>query len=150
MRIFDLTGQRFGKWVVIERAIEDGSKWYCKCDCGNYGNVTTNALIKGKSKSCGCGKHYAKSSISTLCWECKNITKCEWSVGEPVPDWEAIPTKILLQANETINSYIVVKCPKFEARGYKRRKDLISEKAKELGVSERTILRRIKKGELNL
>lgn len=33
----DLTGQRFGKLVVLEEAGKDGkySLWKCHCDCGN-------------------------------------------------------------------------------------------------------------------
>ena len=33
----DLTGQRFGKLVVIEKAESKNkqSRWLCQCDCGN-------------------------------------------------------------------------------------------------------------------
>lgn len=52
----ELTGQRFGKLVVIKR---NGSKngrayWLCQCDCGNQVNVISNALSSNKTKSCGC------------------------------------------------------------------------------------------------
>lgn len=53
----DLTGMRFGKWVVLER---DGSDihrralWKCQCDCGTIRSVTGKALRLGESKSCGC------------------------------------------------------------------------------------------------
>ena len=36
--IKDLTGQRFGKLVVLSRAENDKTKhtrWLCQCDCGN-------------------------------------------------------------------------------------------------------------------
>lgn len=55
--LIDLTGQRYGRLVVIER---DYSKrttaWKCLCDCGNTTIVTSKALrAKGYStKSCGC------------------------------------------------------------------------------------------------
>lgn len=55
--IKDLTGQRFGKLVAIKRLDEKiGScfAWLCKCDCGNETKVSTNALLKGGTKSCGC------------------------------------------------------------------------------------------------
>ena len=53
----DLTGKRFGRLVVIDRAenLKPGvTRWNCVCDCGN--KVTTNrtALVSGRSKSCGC------------------------------------------------------------------------------------------------
>lgn len=57
MSVFkDLTGQRFGKLVTIERV---GTKracalWKCKCDCGNEAEVTSHSLISGNAKSCGC------------------------------------------------------------------------------------------------
>lgn len=57
----DLTGKRFGKLVVIERAqdkVELSGKhriqWLCKCDCGNSTIVTGENLRVGKTHSCGC------------------------------------------------------------------------------------------------
>ncbi len=53
----DLTGQRFGRWAVIERA-ENGkarqTRWLCKCDCGTEKIVQAGHLRNGKTKSCGC------------------------------------------------------------------------------------------------
>lgn len=55
-KLIDLTGQRFGRWTVIERAPNKGKRtfWHCKCDCGNEKDVPSNALRYGESKSCGC------------------------------------------------------------------------------------------------
>lgn len=56
LKVDELIGQRFGRWVVLERT-EDKSKvsyYRCKCDCGNEKDVAKGSLIKGKSKSCGC------------------------------------------------------------------------------------------------
>jgi hypothetical protein len=54
----DLTGQRFGKLVVIERLFERNGYlsaiWVCKCDCGNTSRVLMHNLRSGKTKSCGC------------------------------------------------------------------------------------------------
>src|ERR1039458_951399 len=54
--LIDLTGQRFGKWLVLTRA-PDGSRtrWLCQCACGTLKEVYGNALRRGDSKSC-CGK----------------------------------------------------------------------------------------------
>lgn len=56
----DLTGQRFGKLVVLRRA-ENGrrgeSQWYCKCDCGGEKIATNHALTSGKTTTCGCGNY---------------------------------------------------------------------------------------------
>jgi hypothetical protein len=55
----DLTDQRFGRLVAVERdeqkSIETGkSYWRCVCDCGNITSVVTNVLVSGHSQSCGC------------------------------------------------------------------------------------------------
>lgn len=59
-RFIDLTGERFGRLVVLERAESRGPKgrrktwWNCKCDCGNEVEVPTARLRNGQTKSCGC------------------------------------------------------------------------------------------------
>jgi len=55
--VIDLTGQRFGRLVVIEQAGRDkrgAVLWRCKCDCGNEAVVLGNLLKRGGTKSCGC------------------------------------------------------------------------------------------------
>jgi len=60
----DLTGQRFGKWLVLGLAerlyTEYGLRimWNCKCDCGTERSVDA-ATLKGKdSQSCGCSPYF--------------------------------------------------------------------------------------------
>lgn len=56
----DLTGQRFGKLVVLERAgsNKDGrATWLCRCDCGNIDVKTGKLLLNGHCRSCGCGEY---------------------------------------------------------------------------------------------
>lgn len=66
----DLTGQRFGRLVVIERAedkIYSGQKfisWLCQCDCGNTTIAQTGNLKNGRVSSCGC---YKKEEIQKRC-----------------------------------------------------------------------------------
>ena len=53
----DLTGQRFGKLVVLERLgpTEYGDiQWKCKCDCGRETVALTYKLRIGEKRSCGC------------------------------------------------------------------------------------------------
>ena len=51
----DLSGQRFGRWVVIERDTSlPRTMWICVCDCGNTKSVESNSLKLGTSISCGC------------------------------------------------------------------------------------------------
>ena len=52
----DLTGQRIGRWLVIERAPSQKNQthWYCVCDCGEKKSVASGNLRQGKTTSCGC------------------------------------------------------------------------------------------------
>jgi len=60
-KFVDLTGKKFGKLTVVERADEYVSpsgqrhiRWLCKCDCGNNVIVKGNSLKSDNTKSCGC------------------------------------------------------------------------------------------------
>ncbi len=51
----DLTGQKFGRWTVVQRVPSTGNaKWECLCECGSTGAVKSNKLRGGASQSCGC------------------------------------------------------------------------------------------------
>lgn len=51
----DITGQRFGKLVVINKLSKQ--KWNCLCDCGNTSEVHySNLMNKNGTKSCGCNR----------------------------------------------------------------------------------------------
>lgn len=54
----DLTGLRFGKFVVIketDKRSSDGTIfWECRCDCGNIVQVRTDHLNRSGVTSCGC------------------------------------------------------------------------------------------------
>lgn len=52
----DLTDQRFGRLVAIERHSRKGrvTMWLCKCDCGNKKIVRGTDLRNGHTQSCGC------------------------------------------------------------------------------------------------
>ena len=56
MRLVDLTGQRFGRLVVLQRAENMGRQtaWLCKCECGNTKTVPMWNLRSGQTISCGC------------------------------------------------------------------------------------------------
>lgn len=56
-KFIDLTGQRFGRWTVLEYAgYDNGVKWKCRCECGRVKIVRSDHLRYGKSTSCGCFK----------------------------------------------------------------------------------------------
>lgn len=52
----DLTGQRFGRLMVLEfvPTQDRRSYWLCKCDCGAEKIIWAPDLKNGKTKSCGC------------------------------------------------------------------------------------------------
>lgn len=69
MRLIDLTGQRFGRLTVIERAPDyevitrspygetanlRRVRWRCRCDCGREADIIGNSLRLGLTRSCGC------------------------------------------------------------------------------------------------
>lgn len=55
----DLTGQKFGRWLVLKQVKNEKSrdaKFLCRCDCGTEREVLGKNLKNGRSKSCGCYK----------------------------------------------------------------------------------------------
>ena len=71
IHLIDLTGQRFGKLTVLYRDFtsEKGTKWHCKCDCGNECIVFGDNLKRGHTQSCGCetssfGEKYIKNLLN--------------------------------------------------------------------------------------
>jgi hypothetical protein len=58
-KLIDITGQRFGRLIVIkldhtEKGKNRHSYWLCKCDCGNEKIIDKNSLVGGGTQSCGC------------------------------------------------------------------------------------------------
>ncbi len=64
-KLEDLTGKRFGRLVVIERAetIHVSTRWKCKCDCGNECIVLAQNLKKGHTISCGCYREEVRPTL---------------------------------------------------------------------------------------
>ena len=55
----DISGQRFHRLTAIEPVGKDAHGrviWKCKCDCGEFVEVSTHSLTTGNTKSCGCLK----------------------------------------------------------------------------------------------
>jgi hypothetical protein len=60
MKLNNLTGERFGRLLVIKRvenSKHNETQWLCKCDCGNETIVNYGKLAYKHTTSCGC---YAK------------------------------------------------------------------------------------------
>lgn len=68
MNKLDLTGQRYGKLVVLRPVGKNkfgGSMWLCRCDCGTEKAVSLNALRNGYTKSCGCLERENRKAFGT-------------------------------------------------------------------------------------
>jgi hypothetical protein len=53
-RFIDITGKRFDRWFVLERAGRRRKRWLCRCICGAERAVHGSRLRNGTSRSCGC------------------------------------------------------------------------------------------------
>lgn len=86
-KVKDLTGQRFGKLVVLREGnrLLDGSvgtshkaRWICRCDCGNETIVLTDNLQAGNTRSCGCYGAEMRRGRRRVWHEKSKIRKSPW------------------------------------------------------------------------
>ena len=70
-KITDLTGQKFGKLTVVNRAenhvSNNGNKrvvWHCKCECGNEVDVMALNLTRNHTISCGCARSDGRKKLT--------------------------------------------------------------------------------------
>ena len=73
-------GDKFNKLTIHK--YEGNSKWNCKCDCGKFTVVKTNALKTGRIKSCGCNwknSHYKHRLPDEEAME--NVVYCGYRLG---------------------------------------------------------------------
>ena len=65
-RPIDITNKRFGLLVAVKPLNKKASNgsiiWLCKCDCGNFTEVSLGQLNRGHTLSCGC-RHQSKWEI---------------------------------------------------------------------------------------
>ena len=88
--ITNLTGQKFGKLLVIELHNNIPGKekyWKCLCDCGNEKIISSRSIKTGKTTSCGC---YYKEVMQNIIIP-KLIKNNKKRTGENHPNWD--PTK---------------------------------------------------------
>ena len=67
-RFIDLTGQKFGRLLVIAQASRGACgqiRWVCLCDCGTETIVLGGSLRWGDTKSCGCWHREAMATKAT-------------------------------------------------------------------------------------
>ena len=98
----DLTGLRFGRWIVLgrhgTRVTPNGSKqplWDALCDCGTRGVVTGVNLRTGQTKSCGCTQRVEVPRYGSLHQRVRvargsaDVHACV-VCGEPAHEWSYI------------------------------------------------------------
>lgn len=75
--MIDLTGQEFGRLIVLERDMEKpiGKNcpvyWKCKCKCGNIVSVRSGHLRDNTTTSCGCLNSSGEEKITQIFQEQK-------------------------------------------------------------------------------
>ncbi len=62
----DLTGQRFGRLLVLNASVpaKSSTRWECRCDCGAIAIIATGNLRHGHTRSCGCLKRDGTGHIT--------------------------------------------------------------------------------------
>jgi len=80
-KFIDLTGQRFGRLVVVSKAENSNSghaRWNCICDCGVEAIVFGCNLRSGCTKSCGCLQREKTSETNITHGMTKTPTHITW------------------------------------------------------------------------
>nr|DAL39429.1 MAG TPA_asm: hypothetical protein [Caudoviricetes sp.] len=97
-KVQDLTGQRFGRWLVLGESPRGNRYVRCRCDCGTERDVVRYSLLGGKTLSCGCGRslnpaqpHTPKSTQADL-------------IGQRFGRW------LVLGASPRGNQYVRCRC----------------------------------------
>ena len=88
-KFIDLTGMKFGDWIVLERGrdiIKKGKNrnfktltWKCECVCGTIKEVIGSSLKNGSSTNCGCKRRKTCSDLLTI--KNKKYNKYDLSSG---------------------------------------------------------------------
>lgn len=78
-RFVDLTGQQFGRLVVVRYAGRGKRfhRWECLCECGLSSVVRSINLRSGQTNSCGCLRKERAAQVSTKHGGCRDKTP-EW------------------------------------------------------------------------
>lgn len=102
-RFQDLTGKRFGRLTVLNRA-ENGpqkqTRWNCVCDCETLVTVLSQSLRDGKTESCGCKRAQLIGERSVTHGYCTQETRRnEYWI------WQGMKQRCLNPKEESYNNY---------------------------------------------
>ena len=102
-RPIDISGQRFGRLIAIERVEVPNSTramWRCKCDCGNEKITSGVNLRRGKALSCGC---LHKETVAKINKETK--TKHGESQSRLYSIWRGMKKRCYCKKHEAYHNY---------------------------------------------
>lgn len=154
----ELTGKEFGEWKVLKYV--GNSLWECECSCGTIRNVSSQALLIGTTKSCGCKKGLrAKETLrnrygdTATCrvdspreeWQLKIIESKE-GMEEYLKEFTVAPTSFELeQLLSTDRNVILKKIHKYNLENYVNIRPYYSQSELELynyikSITDKTIL----------
>jgi hypothetical protein len=122
---FDLTGKRFGKWLVLEYAGKKGFNrlWLCRCECGVEKNVSGSNLLGKLSTQCQrCAwdsrrKPHKKLSIAWMGMKRRRKLPKEWrdfdafreAVGDPPNDFAHLGRYFFAMPHGPENTFWITK-----------------------------------------
>lgn len=112
MKFIDISGQRFGRLVVVGRAgaVPGSTTWHCVCGCGVKTIVRGCLLKAGHTKSCGCIK---TENMTTL-----NVSRITHGQSNS-PEWNSWQAMIVRCTRKSTNYYAnyggrgITVCPKW-------------------------------------
>jgi hypothetical protein len=97
-----LTGQRFGKLVVLERAHRPDSKrayWTCRCDCGRIAVKMGKYLLNGDTSSCGCAQVAMRKRGNMKYGELPANTSREYGI------WRSMKSRCHIESSNSYQHY---------------------------------------------
>jgi hypothetical protein len=98
----DLTGQRFGRLIVIKRFGTNNRKqvlWECLCDCGKTKNTERANLRRGATNSCGC---LQKDTVRAMG---KSIFTHQMRQTSEYRIWGLMKNRCLCKTSESYDNY---------------------------------------------
>lgn len=109
-RAKDITGSRFRRLIAIRPDIRTrrGTRWLCRCDCGNTAYAWLDDLLKGRKKDCGChGRPRAEARRRTLARVvARNIKRLESSEAHLLDGFEKAALMLLRTSIKELKSAI--------------------------------------------
>lgn len=94
-KVIDLTGQRFGRLMVMHRI--GGRSWSCHCDCGKQRAFKSDNLRRGLTRSCGC--------LRTELLVCRSVLHGHYTENYKSPTYQSWAAMIQRCENGNHNSF---------------------------------------------